>query len=195
MHVSNSISLGWGCRAAGWLTVFAGHMSVFTLTIITIERYFAITRAIYLKTLKIKAASYIMICGWLYSIAMAILPLFGISNYSSTRCVTRALDFSVPLAPYREAINALLINLTRMSLQYLSANGDAGNCRHVIFNYSFEPKRIGILYCRHLLCSNLLLAGHRDTPHGSKHGRNDDRQKNGPVGEKCFCDLFYALLF
>lgn len=82
------IRLGWGCRAAGWLTVFAGHLSVFTLTIITVERYFAITRAIYLnKRLKIRAASYIMICGWLYSIAMATLPLFGISNYSSTRCV------------------------------------------------------------------------------------------------------------
>lgn len=85
-HKLYGLHLGWGCRAAGWLTVFAGHMSIFTLTIITVERYFAITRAIYLnKRLKIRAASYIMICGWLYSVVMATMPLFGISNYSSTR--------------------------------------------------------------------------------------------------------------
>lgn len=40
---------GAGCKAAGFLTIFASHLSVFTLTIITLERYFAITHAIYLN--------------------------------------------------------------------------------------------------------------------------------------------------
>ncbi|XP_070490490.1 lutropin-choriogonadotropic hormone receptor-like [Chironomus tepperi] len=76
---------GIGCKTAGWLTVFAGNLSVFTLTIITVERWFAITHAIYLnKRLKHRKAYVIMICGWLYSITIAVLPLFGISNYSST---------------------------------------------------------------------------------------------------------------
>lgn len=67
-------------------TVFAGHLSIFTLTIITVERWFAITHAIYLnKRLKFKTTVLIMIGGWIYSFCMAAMPLFGVSNYSSTR--------------------------------------------------------------------------------------------------------------
>ncbi|KAL9694333.1 hypothetical protein quinque_013618 [Culex quinquefasciatus] len=76
---------GSGCKVAGFLTVFASHLSIFTLTIVTLERWFTITHAIYLnKRIKLSAATYIMIAGWIYSIVMAALPLVGISNYSST---------------------------------------------------------------------------------------------------------------
>ncbi len=71
---------------AGFLTVFAQHLSIFTLTIITVERWFAITHAIYLnKRIKLRQAKIIMIAGWSYSLVIASLPLFGYSNYSSTR--------------------------------------------------------------------------------------------------------------
>lgn len=89
----NSFSIfliGMGCKTAGFLTVFAGHLSIFTLTIITVERWFAIKFAINLnKRLKFKTAVAIMVVGWIYSIFMATLPLFGISNYSSTRFVLK----------------------------------------------------------------------------------------------------------
>ncbi|XP_037044628.1 thyrotropin receptor isoform X2 [Bradysia coprophila] len=76
---------GSGCKAAGFLTVFASHLSVFTLVLITVERWFAITNAINLnKRIKLKLASIIMVCGWIYSIIMSAFPLNGISNYSST---------------------------------------------------------------------------------------------------------------
>lgn len=85
--------VGIGCKVAGFLTVFATHLSVFTLTLITIERWYAITHAIHLnKRIKIRAASCIMICGWIYSIVMSSLPLFGFSNYSSTRYVNRKVS-------------------------------------------------------------------------------------------------------
>lgn len=84
---------GSGCKAAGFLTVFASHLSVFTLVIITVERWFAITNAINLnKRIKLKLASVIMICGWIYSILMSALPLNGVSNYSSTRYKRTAVD-------------------------------------------------------------------------------------------------------
>lgn len=71
---------------AGFLTNFASHLSVFTLTIITLERYVAISKALYTnKRLELKFAIKIMIGGWIYSIIMALLPFFGMSNYSSTR--------------------------------------------------------------------------------------------------------------
>jgi len=77
---------GIGCKTAGFLTVFAAHLSIFTLTIITIERWFAINKAVFLnRRLERRTAICIMICGWIYSVIMAMLPLFGMSNYSSTR--------------------------------------------------------------------------------------------------------------
>lgn len=88
LKVIKMIDLGIGCKVAGFLTAFATHLSVFTLTLVTIERWYAITHAIYLnKRLKLKMASCIMVGGWLYSFVMSTLPLFGISNYSSTRYV------------------------------------------------------------------------------------------------------------
>ncbi|XP_001964371.3 lutropin-choriogonadotropic hormone receptor isoform X1 [Drosophila ananassae] len=76
---------GLGCKVAGFLTVFASHLSVFTLTLITIERWVAITQAMYLnKRIRLRSASIIMLGGWIYSMVMSSLPLFGISNYSST---------------------------------------------------------------------------------------------------------------
>lgn len=85
-HIICSLLPGFGCKAAGFLTVFASHLSVFTLTIITLERWFAITHAINLnKRINLKAAAIIMFFGWLYAILMSAMPLVGFSNYSSTR--------------------------------------------------------------------------------------------------------------
>ncbi|XP_068082589.1 follicle-stimulating hormone receptor isoform X2 [Anabrus simplex] len=76
---------GAGCQVAGFLTVFASQLSVYTLTILTLERWVAITYALYLnKRLKLRASAHLMTAGWLYSLTMAVLPLVGISNYSAT---------------------------------------------------------------------------------------------------------------
>ncbi|GBP48956.1 hypothetical protein EVAR_32291_1 [Eumeta japonica] len=76
---------GLGCKIAGFLSVFSGQLSVFTLTIVTLERWFAITYAIYLeRRISLLAAAKIMIAGWMFSILMAGLPLAGVSDYSST---------------------------------------------------------------------------------------------------------------
>nr|ACJ06652.1 Sl LGR1 [Spodoptera littoralis] len=76
---------GVGCKIAGFLSVFSGQLSVITLTIVTLERWFAITYAIYLeRRISLSAAAKIMMGGWLYSFLMAGLPLVGVSDYSST---------------------------------------------------------------------------------------------------------------
>jgi thyrotropin receptor len=81
-------SSGYGCKVAGFLTVFASELSIFTLTLITSERWYAITYALHLdKRLKLFSAAKIMALGWIYSITMATLPLLGISGYSKTRQV------------------------------------------------------------------------------------------------------------
>ncbi|KAG8239307.1 hypothetical protein J437_LFUL015083 [Ladona fulva] len=77
---------GAGCKVAGFITVFASQLSIFTLSILTLERWFAITYAMYLnKRLKLPAAAKIMTGGWIYAITMASLPLLGVSGYSTTR--------------------------------------------------------------------------------------------------------------
>lgn len=82
------IGPGLGCKIAGSLTVFARELSIFTLTVITIERWYTITYAIHLeKRLNLSSAGRIMVCGWLYAIGMAVCPLVGISAYSKTRQV------------------------------------------------------------------------------------------------------------
>lgn len=71
---------------AGFLTIFSSQLSIYTLCVITLERWFAITYAIDLnKRLRLGAAVYVMAGGWVYAIAMAALPLAGVSSYSCTR--------------------------------------------------------------------------------------------------------------
>lgn len=71
-----------GCQLAGFLGVLSSELSVYTLAVITLERNYAITHAMHLnKRLSLKHASYIMVCGWSFALAMALLPLFGISDY------------------------------------------------------------------------------------------------------------------
>lgn len=85
-------AVGAGCQVAGFLTVFASELSIFTLTVITSERWYTITYAIHLnKRLKLSTAGKIMAVGWIYAVAMAALPLMGISGYSKTRFVVASL--------------------------------------------------------------------------------------------------------
>lgn len=75
---------GAGCKIAGFLAVFSTELSVYTLTVITIERFFAIVYAMEVNTrLSLRKAVKVMIAGWLLSLLMAILPLVGVNSYHS----------------------------------------------------------------------------------------------------------------
>ncbi|KAI9552110.1 hypothetical protein GHT06_022447 [Daphnia sinensis] len=76
---------GIGCQIAGFLTVFATELSVFTLVVITSERWYTITYAINLtRRLRLSTTAKIVALGWIVSFAMASLPLVGVSSYSTT---------------------------------------------------------------------------------------------------------------
>lgn len=71
-----------GCQIAGFLGVLSSELSVYTLAVITLERNYAITHAMHLnKRLSLKHAGYIMGGGWTFALIMAVLPLFGVSDY------------------------------------------------------------------------------------------------------------------
>ncbi|NXO09436.1 TSHR protein, partial [Oriolus oriolus] len=74
---------GPGCNTAGFFTVFASELSVYTLTVITLERWYAITFAMRPdRKIRLRHAVLIMLGGWLSCILLALLPLVGVSSYS-----------------------------------------------------------------------------------------------------------------
>ncbi|XP_048106115.1 thyrotropin receptor [Alosa alosa] len=73
---------GPGCGLAGFFTVFASELSVYTLTTITLERWHAITFAMRLdRKLRLSHAAAVMLGGWLFCLVLALLPLVGVSSY------------------------------------------------------------------------------------------------------------------
>uniref|UniRef100_A0A8B9S9Q9 Follicle-stimulating hormone receptor n=1 Tax=Apteryx owenii TaxID=8824 RepID=A0A8B9S9Q9_APTOW len=73
---------GAGCNAAGFFTVFASELSVYTLTVITLERWHTITYAMQLdRKVRFRHAVIIMIFGWMFAFTVALLPIFGVSSY------------------------------------------------------------------------------------------------------------------
>uniref|UniRef100_A0A3B3ZBU5 G-protein coupled receptors family 1 profile domain-containing protein n=1 Tax=Periophthalmus magnuspinnatus TaxID=409849 RepID=A0A3B3ZBU5_9GOBI len=74
---------GPGCGIAGFLTVFASELSVYTLTVISLERWHTITNAMHVnKRLKMPHVATMMGAGWVFSLLVALLPLAGVSSYS-----------------------------------------------------------------------------------------------------------------
>ena len=75
--------LSSGCKTAGFLAVLSSETSVFTLTVITIERYIAITHALDItKKMSFKKTSIVMLIGWCFALTIATLPLFEVSDYT-----------------------------------------------------------------------------------------------------------------
>ncbi|XP_067380193.1 lutropin-choriogonadotropic hormone receptor [Channa argus] len=89
---------GPGCSAAGFLSVFGGELSVYTLSTITLERWHTITNALQLeRRLVLLQAVSIMAAGWLICLGMGILPLLGVSSYTKvSMCLP--MDIETPLA-------------------------------------------------------------------------------------------------
>ncbi|XP_066518832.1 follicle-stimulating hormone receptor [Hoplias malabaricus] len=87
-----------GCRAAGFFTVFASELSVYTLTAITLERWHTITHAMQLEQqLRLRHACAFMACGWLFALLTALLPMLGVSSYMKTS-ICLPMDVETPLS-------------------------------------------------------------------------------------------------
>uniref|UniRef100_A0A3B4YNN8 Lutropin-choriogonadotropic hormone receptor n=1 Tax=Seriola lalandi dorsalis TaxID=1841481 RepID=A0A3B4YNN8_SERLL len=89
---------GPGCSAAGFLSVFGGELSVYTLSTITLERWHTITNALQVeRRLVLTQAASIMAAGWLICLGMGMLPLVGVSSYTKvSMCLP--MDIETPLA-------------------------------------------------------------------------------------------------
>uniref|UniRef100_A0A3Q3Q6B0 Thyrotropin receptor n=1 Tax=Monopterus albus TaxID=43700 RepID=A0A3Q3Q6B0_MONAL len=101
---------GLGCSAAGFLTVFASELSVFTLTAITLERWHTITYALRLDCkLRLRHACIVMTVGWIFSSLTALLPIVGVSSYSKVSiCLPMDVESRVSQVC---VVSVLLLNL------------------------------------------------------------------------------------
>ncbi|XP_038071545.1 follicle-stimulating hormone receptor-like [Patiria miniata] len=76
---------GAGCKIAGFISVFSSELSVFTLTVLTIERWYTIIYAIDLnKRIRLRQAGRILLGGWFFAVIIASLPFFGFAAYGVT---------------------------------------------------------------------------------------------------------------
>uniref|UniRef100_A0A4X1SZ30 Thyrotropin receptor n=1 Tax=Sus scrofa TaxID=9823 RepID=A0A4X1SZ30_PIG len=106
---------GPGCNTAGFFTVFASELSVYTLTVITLERWYAITFAMRLdRKIRLRHAYAIMAGGWVCCFLLALLPLVGISSYAKVS-ICLPMDTETPLA-LAYIILVLLLNIVAFTI-------------------------------------------------------------------------------
>lgn len=71
------------CKFAGFISTFSSELSVFTLTVITLDRLICIIFPLKLKRLGIKQASVVMPCIWIVVIVLSGIPLFGLDYFDN----------------------------------------------------------------------------------------------------------------
>lgn len=99
---------GGGCEAIGFISVFSSILSLYSLTVITIERFYTIHYAMYGRKIGFKQALVLVIIGWVYATVMAMLPLVGVSDYTVTAI---CLPFDLSNGGRAYVIFGLLANL------------------------------------------------------------------------------------
>ncbi|KAK2818766.1 hypothetical protein Q5P01_024327 [Channa striata] len=81
-HYAIAWQTGSGCNVAGTLSVFSNELSVYTLTLISFQRWHAIFYAMRPdRKMRLRHAAVLMLIGWLLCVILALLPLVGVSSY------------------------------------------------------------------------------------------------------------------
>lgn len=146
---------GPGCGVAGFLTVFASELSVYTLTVISLERWHTIANAMHAeRQLRRRHVAAIMAAGWGFSLLVALLPLVGVSSYSKVSiCLPMDID---SLAAQAYVVAVLLLNVVAFLLVcfcyvciYLSVRNPEHAARH---GDTKIAKRMAVLIFTDFLC-------------------------------------------
>ncbi|XP_071337051.1 lutropin-choriogonadotropic hormone receptor-like isoform X2 [Trachinotus anak] len=146
---------GPGCGIAGFLTVFASELSVYTLTVISLERWHTITNAMHVnKRLRMHHVTAIMGAGWGFSLLVALLPLVGVSSYSKVSiCLPMDID---TLGSQVYVVAVLILNVVAFILVcycyiciYLSVHKPEHSTRH---GDTKIAKRMAVLIFTDFIC-------------------------------------------
>lgn len=109
-HYAISWQTGNGCSLAGMLSVFASELSVYTLTLISLQRWHAITNAMRPnRKMRLRHAASLMLIGWLLCAVTALLPVLGVNTYQR---VSICLPVDMETAAARTyVISVLMVNV------------------------------------------------------------------------------------
>ena len=109
-HYAISWQTGSGCSLAGMLSVFASELSVYTLTVISLQRWHAIANAMRPdRKMRLRHAAVLMLIGWLLCAITALLPVLGVNTYQK---VSICLPVDTETAAGRAyVISVLIINV------------------------------------------------------------------------------------
>ncbi|XP_066517310.1 lutropin-choriogonadotropic hormone receptor-like isoform X2 [Hoplias malabaricus] len=146
---------GAGCGIAGFLTVFASELSVYTLTMITLERWHTITYAMQKnRRLRLRHMVSMMAFGWVFSLAVALLPLLGVSSYTKVS-ICLPMDIETP-ASQGYIVAVLVLNVAAFLMVcscyvgiYLSVRNPNVATRH---GDTRIAKRMAVLIFTDFLC-------------------------------------------
>uniref|UniRef100_A0A3Q3Q643 Thyrotropin receptor n=1 Tax=Monopterus albus TaxID=43700 RepID=A0A3Q3Q643_MONAL len=146
---------GPGCAIAGFLTVFASELSVYTLTVISLERWHTITNAMHVnKRLRMHHVAAMMGAGWAFSLLVALLPLVGVSSYSKVSiCLPMDID---TVASQVYVVSVLILNVVAFLVVcycyiciYLSVHNPERSTHH---GDTKIAKRMAVLIFTDFLC-------------------------------------------
>ncbi|XP_062285866.1 lutropin-choriogonadotropic hormone receptor-like [Scomber scombrus] len=146
---------GPGCGIAGFLTVFSSELSVYTLTVISLERWHTITNAMHVnKRLRMHHVTAMMAAGWGFSLLVALLPLVGVSSYSKVSiCLPMDID---TLGSQVYVVAVLILNVVAFLVVcycyiciYLSVHNPEHSSRH---GDTKIAKRMAVLIFTDFIC-------------------------------------------
>ncbi|KAM3716567.1 Follicle-stimulating hormone receptor [Dirofilaria immitis] len=75
---------GVGCNIAGFISVFSSEISIMSMFLIAFDMCYNIRNAFYGKRLRMRTAIKMMIVAYIIAFTMAVLPILGVSTYTST---------------------------------------------------------------------------------------------------------------
>ncbi|KAM4625938.1 lutropin-choriogonadotropic hormone receptor-like [Polymixia lowei] len=154
-HHAIAWQTGAGCNLAGALSIFACELSVYTLTAITLQRWHAIFFAMRPeRKLRLRHAAVLMLIGWLLCVALALLPLAGVSSYQRVS-ICLPMDTETTAAQVY-VVSVLMLNVLAfivVCVCYLHIYCMVHNPQHQSSRHDASmAKRMAVLIFTNLLC-------------------------------------------
>uniref|UniRef100_A0A8D0CGL8 Thyrotropin receptor n=1 Tax=Scleropages formosus TaxID=113540 RepID=A0A8D0CGL8_SCLFO len=100
---------GTGCTTAGFITVFASELSVYTLTVVALENCHTIFALQVDQRTQLRHVHAIMTVGWVFALLAAVLPVVGVSSYSKVS-ICLPMDVETTVAQVY-VVGLLLLNV------------------------------------------------------------------------------------
>ncbi|XP_034566345.1 thyrotropin receptor-like [Notolabrus celidotus] len=146
---------GSGCNLAGTLSVFASELSVYTLTLISLQRWHAIFYAMRPdRKIRFRHAAVLMLVGWFLCVVFALLPVLGVSSYQRVS-ICLPMDTETTTARVY-VVTVLLANVGAfivVCLCYLHIYCMVHNPHHLSSRYDTSmAKRMAVLIFTNFLC-------------------------------------------